>query len=408
MDSVASKVVWSPFSEGYHQNPYPHLRQCRETNPVQRASNGDWYLFRYDHVKEILRAPAFNASVLSDYFQKKEPVIFKGSSQCPYLARTTSHWLPHLNGTTHEVARQLVEQVLLRYDLRKVIDENIDNLLNGHMTNRVLGATTLGATLPVLIFNTLYGGSWSSGDDIVRLQHVSHSFALAQDIFVTIKTYQQINEDMKWFVDTVTHDFAHNLANRPLLTFLNEENRALGSVFTRDELISIVAILLLGTVETSQVTISNIIYELMRNRSLIDHIGEADEIAINILAEEFFRYTAPLQYTIRISDTPTVIDNVVVPAGARLFLCMASANRDPAVFPDPDDLVLDRRNNPHLSFGAGVHMCVGSKLARMEIRAVLKPLAARLRDFVPDATAIPEWHRSVFIRGLKQFTIQRT
>jgi cytochrome P450 len=407
MDPVTKEVTWNPFTEGYFQDPYPHLQACRETNPVQRGHHGEWILFRYDDVKEVLRSPDFRVSGLSEFFQKKEPVIFKNTTQCPYLARTTSHWLPYLNGTEHEAARSLVERVLSRFDLKTIISDCLRQLSDERMEGDSVDATSVGATLPVLLFNTLYGGPWNTREGILQLQRISHSFALSQDIYVPIKTYQSINLDMQWFFDTVARDFELNIRDRPLLSYLQEENQAGKFGFSNDEMTSMIGILLLGSIETTQISISTIIYELLKDRNLMHYIINASDIMVNVLAEEFFRYITPQQYTVRINDKSLQLGGKNIPAGSRLFLCLAAANRDPSVFEEPDKIVLERKNNPHLSFGSGIHSCIGSKLARMEMRAFLKPLASGLINYKLDPAITPEWHRSIFIRGFKEIRIIR-
>ncbi len=407
MDPIAKKVTWNPFTEGYFQDPYPHLQHCRETNPVQRGHHGEWILFRYDHIKEVLRSPDFSASELTDFFRKKEPVIFKNTTQCPYLSRTTSHWLPYLNGSQHEAARLLIERTLSRFNLKSILGDCLRQFADEFIEEESFDAVELGAALPVLLFNSLYGGPWNTKDGVRHLQRISHSFAVSQDIFVPIKTYQSINHDMQWFFDTVAKDFELNIDHHPLLSYLDEENRAGKFGFSTDAMTSMIGILLLGSIETTQISISSIIYELMKNRSLIRYITDADEIMVNVLSEEFFRYITPQQYTIRINDKDLHLEGNDIPAGSRIFLCLAAANRDSSVFEAPDEIVVDRKNNPHLSFGSGVHSCVGSKLARMEMRGFLKPLASAMKEYKLDPACNPEWHRSVFIRGFKGIRIIR-
>jgi cytochrome P450 len=407
MDPVAKKITWNPFTEGYFQNPYPHLHHCRETNPVQKGRNGEWILFRYDHIKEILRSPNFSTSELAEYFRKKEPIIFKNTTQCPYLARTTSHWLPYLNGSVHEMARQLIERTLSRFDLKSILSDCLHQFAVEYNGGENFDATELGAALPVLLFNSIYGGHWNTREGVRYLQRISHSFAVSQDIFVSIKTYQSINRDMQWFFDTVANDFQFNINNRPLLSYLDEENHIGKFGFSPDEMTSMIGILLLGSIETTQISISAIIYELMKDRSLIQYIVDADEIMVNVLSEEFFRYITPQQYTIRINDKDLHFEGHDIPKGSRLFLCLAAANRDPSVFETPDQIVVDRKNNPHISFGSGIHSCLGSKLARMEMRGFLKPLASVMMKYKLDPATNPEWDRSIFIRGFKEFRIIR-
>lgn len=408
MDTLANGIVkWNPFIQGYFLDPYPHLNACRETNPVQPGYNGEWILFRYDHVREILRSPDFITADLSGFFHKKEPVIFKNTSQCPFLSRTTSHWLPYLNDSVHENARHLVETALARFDLKQLVGDCIQELFNKHLIGNQLNATLVGATLPILLFNKLYGGSWNTMEGIILLQRISHSLALSQDIFVPIKTYQNVNVDMEFFFETVSRDFELNSKQHPLLVYMQEENNAQGFGFSIDDMTSMIGILLLGSIETSQIAISSIMYELMKDRTLIQYIVNADDIAINILSEEFFRFIAPQQYTIRINKKAFNLEGKDIPENSKLFLCLAAANRDPSVFPEPDCIVLSRKNNPHLSFGTGVHACVGSKLARAEMRSLLKPLASALINYELDNTVIPQWHKTIFIRGFSELRLNK-
>jgi cytochrome P450 len=315
--------------------------------------------------------------------------------------------LPYLNGSVHEAARQLIERTLSRFNLKSILSNCLRQFADEYMDGESFDATELGAALPVLLFNSIYGGQWNTREDVMHLQRISHSFAVSQDIFVSIKTYQSINKDMQWFFDTVARDFELDINNRPLLSYLDEENRIGKFGFSTEAMTSMIGILLLGSIETTQISISTIIYELMKDRRLIQYIVDADEIMVNVLSEEFFRYITPQQYTIRINDKDLRLEGNDIPAGSRLFLCLAAANRDPSIFETPDQIVVDRKNNPHISFGSGIHSCVGSKLARMEMRGFLKPLASAMTKYKLDHATNPEWHRSIFIRGFKEFRINR-
>jgi cytochrome P450 len=93
------------------------------------------------------------------------------------------------------------------------------------------------------------------------------------------------------------------------------------------------------------------------------------------------------------------IAGVAVPKGAELGLIFGSANRDPAGFPDPDRLDLGRDPNPHLSFGAGVHYCLGAPLGRLELELSFATLLARMPKMAPAAE--PRWKPTYILRGLE-------
>lgn len=105
---------------------------------------------------------------------------------------------------------------------------------------------------------------------------------------------------------------------------------------------------------------------------------KADPALATTLTEELVRYMSPLPYLGRICARPTDIDGVPVATGQRVALCFGAANRDPSVFSDPDQIVMDRSPNPHVGFGSGPHSCLGAAHARLLSRTVLQTLARRV------------------------------
>jgi cytochrome P450 len=95
--------------------------------------------------------------------------------------------------------------------------------------------------------------------------------------------------------------------------------------------------------------------------------------------EEALRFDSPIRMFFRTTTAPAVLGGVLVPAEARVGVIFAAANRDPAKFADPDHFDIGRRPNPHLSFGASIHLCLGAPLARLEARLLLQELARRVR-----------------------------
>ena len=119
------------------------------------------------------------------------------------------------------------------------------------------------------------------------------------------------------------------------------------------------------------------IAHLARTPGDLDRL-KADPALANTLTEELVRFLSPLPYLGRVCTRTTEIDTVPVAAGQRVALCFRAANRDPAVFSDPDRVVIDRSPNPHVGFGSGPHSCLGSAHARLLSRTVLHTLARRV------------------------------
>lgn len=131
--------------------------------------------------------------------------------------------------------------------------------------------------------------------------------------------------------------------------------------------------------------------------SLLDHIARdlsvrdalvADSSLIPRAAEEAVRLHAPLHAFFRQATADVDCGGTTIPAGCEVMLNYAAANRDPKVFEEPMQFRLDRRPNPHVGFGHGNHVCVGARLARLEIRVAVEQLLGRLPDVVHSGAGV--------------------
>ena len=120
--------------------------------------------------------------------------------------------------------------------------------------------------------------------------------------------------------------------------------------------------------------------------------------------EEFLRYESPLQKISRWTTEATAIGAKLVPAGSFVVCLLGAANRDPMVFPDPERVDIERRNNPHLAFGSGIHICVGAHLARLEGRIAFATVLRRFSALAP-VSPHPEWRQHSAFRSLKHLHV---
>jgi cytochrome P450 len=142
---------------------------------------------------------------------------------------------------------------------------------------------------------------------------------------------------------------------------------------SEDELVASSVLLLNAGHEASVNALGNGVVALLANPGEL-HRLRAEPALLDTAVEELLRYDAPLQLFERTARADTEICGVPVPAGGTVAALLGAANRDPAVFADPDRLDLARDPNPHLGFGAGLHFCLGAPLARMELRTALATL----------------------------------
>ena len=175
--------------------------------------------------------------------------------------------------------------------------------------------------------------------------------------------------------------------------------RAVSSgVLTRDDAIGTLVILESAGSESTASLIGNAVHILAEDASLQDKLRK-DPSLIPTFVEEAVRLESPFRGHYRRARRDTDLGGVTIPSGATVFLLWASANRDPAEFDHPDEVVLDRpQPRAHIGFGRGIHFCVGAPLARLEANVALQMLLERTSSFRLDPAQPPAYVKSVFIR----------
>ncbi|WP_173264207.1 cytochrome P450 [Streptomyces pacificus] len=176
-----------------------------------------------------------------------------------------------------------------------------------------------------------------------------------------------------------------------------------GERLSEQEMVSTCVLLLNAGHEATVNTTANGWWTLFRHPAELARL-RADHTLLPTAVEELMRYDTPLQMFERWVLDDIEIGGTVVPRGSELALLFGSANRDPARFERPGDLDLGRADNPHITFGAGIHYCLGAPLARVE-------LAASFGELLRQAPAMrlaaePEWKPGYVIRGLRELRVE--
>jgi unspecific monooxygenase len=176
-----------------------------------------------------------------------------------------------------------------------------------------------------------------------------------------------------------------------------------GERLTEDELIGTCVLLLNAGHEATVNVTGNGWWALFRNPAALDRLRAEPELVPPAI-EELMRWDTPLQLFERWVLEDVEVHGVRVPKGAELGLVFGSANRDSAVFDAPDELRIDRDPNPHLTFGAGIHFCLGAPLARLELQTSFATVLRRLPTLEPADE--PRWKPGYIIRGLGSMRVR--
>ena len=171
-----------------------------------------------------------------------------------------------------------------------------------------------------------------------------------------------------------------------------------GHDFGVDEVISDCLLLLDGGAETTRTVIARGMIELARRPEQWARLR--DGVDLSIAVEELIRFVTPVHNMCRVAVEDTVLRGTAIAAGEQLMLMYGSANRDPAHFADPEALDVTRHPNHHLSFGFGTHFCLGSSLARLEIRLFFEELLSRASELRVVEGSVEEMPNA-FVYGLR-------
>ena len=120
--------------------------------------------------------------------------------------------------------------------------------------------------------------------------------------------------------------------------------------------------------------------------------------------EELLRYDSPVQWTSRVTAEDVTLGGVEIERGRIVLACLGAANRDPAVFPDPDRLDVRRADNRHLAFGQGIHFCLGATLARLEAEVAIGSLVSRFPNLRLAGGRLT-WHKGLTFRGVESLPL---
>jgi len=171
-----------------------------------------------------------------------------------------------------------------------------------------------------------------------------------------------------------------------------------------DELVASAILLLNAGHEASVNALGGGVVALLRHPGQLSRVEE-DRALVRTAAEEMIRYDPPLHMFVRTAAAPVTVAGVAIGKGEQIAALLGAANRDPAVFADPDTFDAARDPNPHLGFGAGLHFCLGAPLARIELQAGLTALL----DHAPGmALAAEPVNRPTFVlRAYREVRLSR-
>lgn len=399
---------FEPRSAAFIADPYPALAQARLHAPLFRsAALGGWVAARHADCKALLKDPRLSADRMSPFFghlqgQAREDVAT--------LEAMMKRWAVFVDPPVHTRLRGLMNKAFgprAIEGLAPMIARRVDRLIDGlEGQNRVDFIREFAYPLPAFVIADLLGvpeedvdllKQWSddlgafvltaraSPDKYTRAEAAAKQMQLYFGDLVKARRKQPGGDAASWLIASADADASMDA----------------------DELTASCVLLLFAGHETTTHLLGNGLWALLSHPEQEQTLRRRvdDDAFVEGAVEEMLRWDGPSLAQVRVASQPIDWNGAVLATGDRVFLMLAGAARDDAVFADAERFDVARDAGAHMAFGYGIHFCVGAPLARLEGRIAFRRLLKRLPRLALAAQKL-EWSDNLVVRGLHRLEIE--
>jgi cytochrome P450 PksS len=361
-------------SEAFFRDPPKQIAALRASGPVVATRFplvGDvWITTTYEATAQVLKDSATFS------LRREDGEVAGLRWWMPKLVATIANNMLTMDEPDHTRLRSIVDEafhrraiVAMEPHIRTIADRLADELFaDGSLADLVERYARI---LPVSVISELLGLPLADRPKFIAwantMSKLTNVASFLRMLFAFGKMRRYLEERLR---------VARAEGGEGLIAELVQVEREGGRI-TPDEMVSMVFLLLAAGSETTTHLISGSVYELLRAPALRDWLEE-DWTRVNLAVEEFLRFVSPVQFSKpRYVRRDVEIDGVRLTKGDRVMVMLAAANMDPAEHDQPERLDLARKPNRHISFGTGIHFCLGHQLARIEAACAIEALFAR-------------------------------
>jgi len=396
------------------KNPYVKMAEFRESTPVFWDEINDLFFFtRYQDVRSIQSTKSFGTTFnhidgFEEAIENQEiPITSTAYKRSNQFGTYENFWkseefsLLNLEGQLHKELRGLVAKAFLPRSVQQLVpfmEETSNELFNNLKGTEFDMLKDYAQPYSVSIIGKLLG---VPENDHLEFLDWSHKIVKMYDFEVTDENANNAEEAARQFIE-----YTQNLLDKrrkdpqddmiTRLSQVSEDNNFL----TDDQIICTVILLLNAGHEATVNTLGNGLHALLTlNKSFEEVKNETEDI--NDVVEELIRYDSPLQFFQRYALEDTEIGGHTISKGSKVAILLGSANRDPRVFENPDQINFKREMKDHSSWGGGIHFCIGTHLAKLELGVSFNHVLEKKFELIEEPTRTGAFG----IRGFKNLLV---
>ena len=396
--TVAGAPLFNPLAPEFIANPYPYYQRLRETAPMHLTPLGFYVASRHADIATVLRDKRFGKDFAGRMSRRHGPEILEEP-----VYRSMRHWMLQQDPPDHTRLRGLVVRAFTARrveDMRPRIQEIVDGIIDRvEARGRMDLIADFAFRLPVTVICDMLG--IPAEDRELFFTSSRTGGRLLDPVPLSRAEIEQHNAS-----NLAAAEYFHRLfelrrrePGEDLTTQLVHAEEH-GSKLSNEELTANVILLFGAGHETTVNLIGNGLLALHRNPDQLKLLREDPSLTAGAV-EELLRYDSSVQVTGRTTlENVDEIGGIALAKGQSVICLLGSANRDPAVYADPDRLDITRADVRPLSFGGGIHYCLGAQLARIEGEIAIATLLRRLPRLQLDDPEHPDWRQTFVLRGL--------
>ncbi|MDU6835061.1 MAG: cytochrome P450, partial [Bradyrhizobium sp.] len=400
VEAAKAAPLFNPLSPEFIRDPYPFYQQLRDNDPMHVTPFGSVLASRHAEASLVLRDKRFGKDFVDRSIRRYGPEIMQEP-----VFRSMSHWMLQQDPPDHTRLRGLVVKAFtarrvedMRPRIQQIVDRTLDEVIPHGRMDLI---EDFAFKLPVTVICDMLGIPEEHREAFYRSSR--EGGRLLDPVPLSKAEIAEGNAGNA--VSTAYFQHLFELRRKhpgdDLTTQLLQAEED-GAKLSHEELTANIILLFGAGHETTVNLIGNGLLALHRNPDQLALLKARPELITNAL-EEFLRYDSSVQLTGRVAlEDIEDLGGRRIPKGEAVLCLLGSANRDPAVYPDaPEQLDITRANVKPLSFGGGIHHCLGAQLARIEAEVAIGTLLRRLPELKLDDPDNPEWRPTFVLRGLK-------
>ena len=399
VQAVQAEPLFNPLSPEVIRNPYPYYHRLRGRDPVHYSPLGFYVATRHADVSFVLRDKRFGKDFAGRMIRKFGKEILEEP-----VYRSMRHWMLQQDPPDHTRLRGLVVTAFtarrvedMRSRIQEIIETMIDRVVHrGHMDL----IADFAFPLPVTVICEMLG--IPAGDRVMFFSGARTGGRLLDPVPLSRAEIDAANADNLDSAEYFRDLFAlrRREPGDDLTTQLVQAEEQ-GNKLTNEELTANIMLLFGAGHETTVNLIGNGLLALHQHPHQLQLLKDNPSLVTNAI-EELLRYDSSVQLTGRTALEDIAVGDVKVAKGESVLALLGAANRDPDVYTDPDRLDITRPNVRPLSFGGGIHFCLGAQLARIEGEIAIATLLRRLPNLRLDDPDSPDWRQTFVLRGLNR------